>query len=218
MPSLLSQLLAKRRKSNTSRHAPDVAPTSETAPEPRRSGRSRRPSAHKLESDAYKASSRESSRPPSPSEPASKERKERKLPWGKPGERPGHIQQPPDADAGLSCDEGSPEPFASEGPQPGDPRLASRGMDGKAAKATDRAETVRRASSVLGFDASRYTTKTLEAVLASVPDNGEEIEAGAMEVEGGSAPALMQSTGRVGLARGHQPPATAALGTYIPLV
>ncbi|KAG8691598.1 hypothetical protein FRC09_011583 [Ceratobasidium sp. 395] len=211
MPSLLSQLLAKRRKSTTSRHAPNVVPTSEIAPEPRRSGRSRRPSAHKLESDAYKASSRESSRPPSPSEPTPKERKERKLPWGKRGERPGHIEHQPDADAGLSGDEGSPEPVASTGSQPGNSRLASRGVEGEATKATSRSETIRRASSVLGFDASRYTTKTLEAILAAVPDNGEETGAAAMEIEGGSAPAVMQSTGRMGLPCGHQPPATTAL-------
>ncbi|KAG8771962.1 hypothetical protein FRC12_003314 [Ceratobasidium sp. 428] len=221
MPSLLSQLLAKRRKSTSalransqpiiSHYAQDVVPTSETAPEPRRSGRARRPSAHKRESDAYAASSRGSSRPSSPSESAPKEHKSRKLPWGKRGERPGHIASQPGADSGSSCDEGTPGPLASAGPKPSDSRLASRGMKGKAAKAADRTEIIRRASSVLGFDASRYTTSTLEAILASVPDNGKEAGASAMEIAGGSAPPLAQSAGRVGLACGHQPPAATAL-------
>ncbi|KAG9094019.1 hypothetical protein FRC06_011271, partial [Ceratobasidium sp. 370] len=176
--------------------------TSEAAPERRRSNHSRRPSAHKIESDEYQASLRGSSRPPSPSAPVPK-RKPRKLPWGARGDQPGCITQL-DSDIGSMCNKGLPEPPATAGPQAGDSHVASQSLAGNLPKATKSAEAVRCASAYLGVDASRYTSKTIEKVLAlaAIPDGGKEGDTGAMEIEGRSAPitgpTAIDQTGGIG--------------------
>ncbi|KAG8781321.1 hypothetical protein FRC12_021993 [Ceratobasidium sp. 428] len=194
----------------------------------RRSTRTRRPSNHKLESDAYQAASQATSRASTPSQatpkskPKSKSGKSKsKKPWGERGARPGRIVQP-DPDPEPSSDEGSPRPLAEAGSNSSRSRLADQRLARNSLDAVDREEAVCRALVALGSDASRLSTKTIKQVLAAVKDYEEDTQEGPMEVEGGSAPALLQSTGQVVLGSRHQPPAggvtddAAALGSTAP--
>ncbi|KAG9098623.1 hypothetical protein FS749_003403 [Ceratobasidium sp. UAMH 11750] len=183
-----------------------VTSTLESATEPRRSHRARRPSIHKVESDEYEASSRASTLAPSAfkpnSKPSSKKRRR-----GKPGDRPGRIVQP-DFGPWPTSHEGSPESPSEAGSHVSDSRLASPGPAGhKAFAAIGRVEAVCRASAYLGTDASRYSNATLQQVVAQIEASGEEAGLGPMELETGSAPALRQSAGRLGPESRHQPPA-----------
>ncbi|KAG8694603.1 hypothetical protein FRC09_009745, partial [Ceratobasidium sp. 395] len=198
----------------SSPRAPSPVSAEESATEPRRSTRTRRPSSHKLESDAYQADSQEPSRAPTPSAPKSKSKSKsgkskKKKPWGEPGARPGRITQPA-SDPEPSSDEGSPGPLAKAGSNSGRSRLADQRLTRDSPDAIDQEEAVCRASVALGSDASRLSAKTIKQVLAAVKDYGEDADAGTMEVEGESAPALPQSTGRVVLGGGCQPPAEGA--------
>ncbi|KAG8700653.1 hypothetical protein FRC08_004580 [Ceratobasidium sp. 394] len=193
-------------RSKSSQQPTVFTSTFEPTSEPRRSQRTRRPSIHKLESDEYEASSRASTPAPSAlkpiGKPGSKKRRREK-----PGNRPGRIVQP-DFGAWPASHEGSPEPPSAVGSHVSNSRLASPSPAGhKTSAAVDRAEAVRRASAYLDTDASRYSNATLQQVLAQIEDPGEEVGSGPMEIETGSAPALRQSAGRLGLESGHQPPA-----------
>ncbi|KAG8731171.1 hypothetical protein FRC10_001978, partial [Ceratobasidium sp. 414] len=180
-----------------------ITSTLEPATEPRRSQRTRRPSIHKLESNEYEASSRASTPAPSAFKPVGKPSSTKRR-RGKPGKRPGRIVQP-DFGTWPSSHEGSPEPPSAAGSHVSDSRLASPGPVGdKAPAAIGRAEAVRRASAYLGTDASRYSNATLQKVVTQIEDPGEEVGSSPMEIETGSAPALWQSAGRLGLESGHQ--------------
>ncbi|KAG8695189.1 hypothetical protein FRC08_007978 [Ceratobasidium sp. 394] len=187
-----------------SRRTPSVTSTSQPPTDfnPRRSQRSRRPSVHKLESDEYQASSRGSSRPPSPLEPKPSSKSEKRA-ANKPGNRPGLIRQP-HANVGATSHESSPEPLATPEPQLDNSGLAAQGS----VQVISRAEAIRRTTEFLGTDTSHYPARTLKLVLEQIPDDLEDREATPMEIEGGSAPAILQSTGGVVLGGGHQPPAT----------
>ncbi|KAG8685391.1 hypothetical protein FRC08_013137 [Ceratobasidium sp. 394] len=153
--------------------------------------------------DEYQASSRGSSRPPSPSES-----KPKKQSFGKPGNRPGRIVQP-HIDGGTTSHESSPEPLAAPGPQLGNSRLAAQGpAGGTVIQVISRAEAIQRASAILGADASHLSSRTIKLVLEQTPDDLEDTEAAPMEITGGSAPAVLQPAGGVVLGGGHQPPAT----------
>ncbi|KAG8712844.1 hypothetical protein FRC09_019400 [Ceratobasidium sp. 395] len=199
-----------------SHRAPGMVSTLEPSTEPRRSERIRRPSTHKQESDAYKAESRGSSRPPTPSksEPKSSKSKKKK-PWGEPGDRPGRIVQPV-SDCEFASDEGSPEPPAKSGPSVSDSSPAGqRPQRDSSLDTIGRAEAVRRASAALGSDASRLSTKTIKKLLAAVKDNEEDSDSGPMEIEGGSAPALPQSANQLVMGSGDQPCAGGATGPTV---
>ncbi|KAG9081729.1 hypothetical protein FRC06_005426, partial [Ceratobasidium sp. 370] len=187
----------------SSNHRLSVTSASDT--EPRRSQRVRQPSSHKIESDDYQASSRASSPAPRPLKPNTKSRSNKRQ-RGKPGGRPGRIVQRY-ADTWPASYEGSPELPSTAGPHASDSRLASPGPAGHEAPNTiDRAEAVRRASAYLGHDAARYSSATLQQVIAQIENPGEEVGSGPMEIETGSAPALRQSAGQVGLESRHQSP------------
>ncbi|KAF8593930.1 hypothetical protein BDV93DRAFT_565973 [Ceratobasidium sp. AG-I] len=170
---------------------------------PRRSRRARWPSNHKRESDKYQASSRGASRPSSPSTSAPK-KQAKKYPFGKPGDRPGRLTYG-DNDAWPTSHSSSPEPTATPGPQPRNSGLANQGSTGITKEAFSKAEAIQRATAFLGSDTSHLSTKTLKLVLAEIPDAEEACDPEPMEIEGGSAPAVLQSSQRLVLESGHQP-------------
>ncbi|KAG9092513.1 hypothetical protein FRC06_011893 [Ceratobasidium sp. 370] len=71
-----------------------------------------------------------------------------------------------------------------------------------------RAEAIWRASAYISTDASHLPGRTIKLILEQIPDDPEDIEETPMEIEGGSAPAVLQSTGGVVLGGRHQPPST----------
>ncbi|KAG9103583.1 hypothetical protein FRC07_009963, partial [Ceratobasidium sp. 392] len=181
----------------------------DAAPEPRRSVRGRRPSLHKLESgalnnvyvtrncglralDEYEASSRASSRPPSPAGPKSKPQS-KKSKSDKPGSRPGRIVQPAPSTR-PTRDSSSPEPFTAPRPPPRNSLLAHPASASKTSKVANKAECVERASGLLGYNASRLSQGTIEKVLnAGIPPKSQAAQADPMGLKGGSAPSVSQS-------------------------
>ncbi|KAG8735485.1 hypothetical protein FRC10_010465 [Ceratobasidium sp. 414] len=193
MPSLPLSLIHNPKPTRTSSQRPNSQPTpshhalaiatSELPTELRHSQRACQPSAHKLESDEYQASSRGSSRPQSPSELGHKQ-KSKKRPNGKRGARPGQIIQPA-SDTGSEAYESSPEPFAPTGSQRGDSFLAPQGPSGGALKKIGHAEAIRCTTAYLGSDASDLPPKTLQQIFSKIVDEVEGVGSGPMEVEKG---------------------------------
>ncbi|QRW10717.1 hypothetical protein RhiLY_09716 [Ceratobasidium sp. AG-Ba] len=174
-----------------------VNPEAKITSKPRRSHRERRPSTRRLESDEYEASQRES-------DPQSKPKnKSRKRKSSKPGNRPGIIIQP-SADIGPTSHQGSQGSASGTGSNIEDTRMATPDTSNTAPKATNRAKAVLSASSILGIDASRYSSSTLKQIIASRETICQEGHLGPMEDEARNSPSLQQSTGRVGLASGRQ--------------
>ncbi|KAG9086220.1 hypothetical protein FS749_003803 [Ceratobasidium sp. UAMH 11750] len=212
MPSLLAQLstikLKRHRKDSAVSASNDRAPSAAAESEPtteqpiRRSQRTRHPSAHKRESDEYEASSRGSSQPPSPSERQSgKKSKDVR------GDRPGLIRQP--ANVRAAAYTGSPEPVASTGPRCEDTFVASQrpaSRDDVEVVRISKAEAIRRTTAYIGADTSHLSAKTIQRLHEQAAQDAEEDDTGPMELEGGSAPEFLQSTGRVVLGSGHHPP------------
>ncbi|KAG9124669.1 hypothetical protein FRC07_010700 [Ceratobasidium sp. 392] len=224
MPPLVQSIIKNRKSSLSSSHQPSVLPTlsgrapstisasQPTASEPWRSGRACRPSARQVESDAYLSSSQAPSRPPTPSEPKPKRKskKQKSSTRGEPGNRPGLIIQPA-TNPGTTSHESSPEPVAAPKSQLSDTDMANQSPAGNSIEYVTREEAVRLATKRLGTDASHLSDKTLNKVLAGFPGSDEEdSDASPMELEGGSAPAVLQPAGRVVLESGYQQPTTAA--------
>ncbi|KAG9075677.1 hypothetical protein FS749_012633 [Ceratobasidium sp. UAMH 11750] len=207
MPSGLAYPITDAHKSTRPSSQPTLshaASPSNFDIEPRRSRRVRRPSAHKLESDEYEASSRGSTRPPTPSEPDPKP-KSKKPAKNTRGNRPGHIVQP-NADAGSTSHGSTPEPIGTPRPRPGGSFLASECATGDQPE-LDKAEAIRRATAFLGTDASKLPARIIQDVLYRIPHDAED-QATPMELEGGSAPAILQPAGRVVLGSRHEPSAS----------
>ncbi|KAG8762029.1 hypothetical protein FRC11_011595 [Ceratobasidium sp. 423] len=161
----------------------------------KRSERSRRPSARKIESDEYEASSRGSSRPPTPSTRTPKP-KSKKRPHGERGNRAGHIVQP--SQPRKAGNEFSPEPTPTPGSPPSNPSLAQINVK-------NRSKAIHYSTDFLGSDTSHLSTRMLQRILDSRSAYTELTQAGPMETTGGSAPAIMQSAKQVVLGSGHPP-------------
>ncbi|KAF8598609.1 hypothetical protein BDV93DRAFT_512334 [Ceratobasidium sp. AG-I] len=179
----------------------------------RRSQHTHRPSSHKLESDEYQASSRGSSRPASPSA-LTPNKRPKKNPFGIPSNRPGRLTHP-DVNARSTSHGSSPKSSTKPGPQLSNSHLATRSAASNAPETITTADAIRRAMAFLGADASHLSTKTLQMVLAEIPGDEETDNPESMEIEGGSAPAILQPTERLVLESRHQlrPSRTAGVPT-----
>ncbi|KAG9085705.1 hypothetical protein FRC06_003489, partial [Ceratobasidium sp. 370] len=159
--------------------------------------------------DEYEASSRGSSRPPSPAaglqSKSKRQPKWEKYPFGKRSERPRRIKQPL-IDTGTTSHGSSPEPPTTPGPQRGNHLMASR----RSTVVADKAEAIHQASAFLGTDASRLPARIIQDVLAEISNTAEETQESPMELEGGSAPAVLQSARGMVLGSQHQPSTTGA--------
>ncbi|KAG9095924.1 hypothetical protein FS749_009452, partial [Ceratobasidium sp. UAMH 11750] len=218
MPSVSAHSITKHRKSSKSssqqasslpalsHRALSAASTSNIVTELRRSQRARRPSAHKLESDEYEASSRGSSRPPSPSGRKGNSQPEEES-RGEQGKRPGLIKQPEHETRATSYS-GSPEPSPAPRLQRGNSGLANSGSPGDPLGSVDKAEAICRASAFLGSDASKFPPRALRQIIDTI--NAKEAQESPMGLEGGSAPAVLQPTRGMVLGGGHEPPTTGA--------
>ncbi|KAG8749752.1 hypothetical protein FRC11_011071, partial [Ceratobasidium sp. 423] len=153
----------------------------------KRSERSRRPSARKIESDEYEASSRGSSRPTTPSTRTSKP-KSKKRPHGKRGNRHGHITQP--THVGTAGDSFSLEPATTTGPLSSNSDLAP-------INTSNRSVAIRYMTDILGLDTAHLSTRMLRRILDSHSAYTETNEPGSMGPSGASAPAIMQSAQRM---------------------
>ncbi|KAG9120339.1 hypothetical protein FRC07_004204 [Ceratobasidium sp. 392] len=214
--------------------APNIKSASQpSAPEvPRRSKREHRRSARQIESgkfirtqyfyhradlepDEYQSTLQASTRPSTPStsdsEPKPKQKpkksKPKKSKSSKRGDWPGRIVQPA-ANTGTMSYRGSPEPFTAPQSQQSNSVLASQGSVGSKVEVIRREEGIRRVSKHLGANLSHASNKTLKKVLEEMPYINKEVDAGPMEPERGSAPAVLQSTGRVVLESRHELPTT----------
>ncbi|KAG9082242.1 hypothetical protein FRC06_005153, partial [Ceratobasidium sp. 370] len=184
MPSVLAQLASKNRRSaRPASQQPSSLPALYVLN--RNFNDSSRIEA--LAAYEYEASSRGSSQPASPSDPKPKD-KPKKHPYGKPGERPGCIKQPPDIATGTMSDHSSPEPSAITGPQRSNPVLACQHSP-RSELEINREDAVKRATAYLGSDASNLPTRLLKKLLNLNKNSevAEETQAGPMEPEGCSA-------------------------------
>ncbi|QRV93499.1 hypothetical protein RhiJN_21517 [Ceratobasidium sp. AG-Ba] len=175
-------------------------------PEPRRSHRSRRPSLHKLESDAYEAESQRTSRPATPSEFKPKPKAKRSN--GEKGNRPGRIVQPANTWAAQHSE--SPEPFAELGSPQDDYEMES---DGQEVSTITRAEAIRRVSAHLKYDASKMPDDELQEVLEDIEAlKAEARRTSPMEIADGTPEALWQPSDRE--AMGRRPRGLAGAAPY----
>ncbi|QRV88283.1 LON domain serine protease [Ceratobasidium sp. AG-Ba] len=188
--------LAKSQTQPTSaplRPTPSATLNSEATNELRRSQREHSGGA-KLVPDEYEASQHESEPRPQ-SKPNSKSKKSKS---SKRGNRPGLIIQP-----GPAGDRSSQGPTSEARSDAGDSHVASPAAGETTLKTVDRAEAVRRASSILGADASRYSSSTLKQIITSGEEIRQDAGSGPMEVETGDPPFLWQSPKQVGLGSGR---------------
>ncbi|QRV74503.1 hypothetical protein RhiJN_02518 [Ceratobasidium sp. AG-Ba] len=191
----LARTLAQLHDQNTSNSLRLLSSTilePETAVQLRRSHRERRPSTYE-----YEASQHESDPQPRPqSKPKSKQRKS-----GKRGDRPGIIIQP-GTDIGQTSDKGLQVSNSGAGSNIGVSRMASPDASKAPPSRASRAEAVFEASSILGADASRYSSSTLKQIIALRQTVRQESGPGPMEIEEGDSPAFGQLAERVGLGSG----------------
>ncbi|QRV89360.1 hypothetical protein RhiJN_17378 [Ceratobasidium sp. AG-Ba] len=195
MSSALAQL--KQQESNI------INRLSSVQPEPRRSHRSRRPSLHKLESDAYEAESQRTSQPTTP--PELKPKPKAKGSNGEKGNRPGRIVQP--ANTWATQHSESPEPE-----EPGSPQDDyDMENEPRAVSTITRAEAIKRVSAHLNYDASEMPDEELQEVLEDIEALKDEARrASPMEIEDGTFEALRQPSDREAMGRGPRGLAGAA--------
>ncbi|QRV91734.1 hypothetical protein RhiJN_19752 [Ceratobasidium sp. AG-Ba] len=164
-------------------------------PEPRRSHRSRRPSLHKLESDAYEAESQRTSRPATPSE--FKPKPKAKGSNRKKGDRPGRIIQP--ANTWATQYRESPEPSAELGSPRDNYEMEN---DGREVSTITRAEAIQRVSAHLKYDASKMPDDELQEVLEDIEAlKAEARRTSPVEIEDGTSEALRQASDRGAMGR-----------------
>ncbi|KAG8707639.1 hypothetical protein FRC08_000380 [Ceratobasidium sp. 394] len=119
----------------------------------------------------------------------------------------GLIRQP--ANVTVAAYTGSLEPVASTGPQCKDTFMVSQcpaGHDDIEIIHTSKVEAIRHTTAFVEADTSHLSAKTIQRLLEQVTEDAEDDDMGPMELEGGSAPAFLQSTRGVILSSGHQPP------------
>ncbi|QRV97643.1 hypothetical protein RhiJN_25665 [Ceratobasidium sp. AG-Ba] len=179
---------------------------SSAQPEPRRSQRSRRPSLHKLESDAYEAESQRASRPATPSE--LKPKPKTKNSNGEKGNRPGRIVQP--ANTWATQHSESPEPAEEPGSPQDDYDMESQPRE---VSTITRAEAIRRVSAHLRYNALKMLDDELQEVLEDIEAVKEEAHrTSPMEIEDRTFEALWQPSDRD--AMGRRPRGLAGATSY----